>query len=326
MGVNLFFALSGFLITGILVDMLGTRHFFRIFYARRVLRIFPLYYGFLLVLLCLTNILRFSWGGWQYFYLTYTANLAFGWTKPLALSYFRIGHFWSLHVEEQFYLVWPLIVHQVKDGSKLIRICLVVCILALTLRIILVSTGATRAGNIYLPYSFTLCCCDNLFYGCVLSLLLRTKWRYRIQLCAPYIFAICALSVVAERIIHRGASWTHSFFMPTFGFSLIGIASAALIAMALTPTSFTHRCSGLVALRLLGKYSYGIYVFHYSVHGFLTEPLQHFFSKSLHLHVASIILSAIVVTCVSVLMAILSYHLYEIKFLKMKRYFRYTTA
>src|SRR5256885_369126 len=75
-GVNLFFALSGFLITRILLETLREQNFYTIFYSRRALRIFPLYYGFLLFLFILTLPLNFHWNGWQYFYLTYTANLA----------------------------------------------------------------------------------------------------------------------------------------------------------------------------------------------------------------------------------------------------------
>lgn len=322
-GVSLFFALSGFLITGILIDTLKARHFFRDFYARRALRIFPLYYGFLFALLFLTKLLHFSWNGWQYFYLTYTANLALWWTKPLLLAHFRVHHLWSLQVEEQFYLVYPLIIYRVKNCWKLIQIFLAACVVALALRIVLIATHATVVGEIYLPYSFTLCCCDNLLYGCSLSLLFRIGWRHKIQKWSAYIFVVCTLPVAAERILHHGAPWTGSFFMPTFGFTLIGIASASLIAMALSPATFTHRFFSLSVFRFFGKYSYGLYIIHYSVHGFLTSFLYRFCLRHTDSPLLSVLLSTGIVAGISLLTAILSYHLYEVRFLRLKRYFSY---
>jgi peptidoglycan/LPS O-acetylase OafA/YrhL len=325
-GVYLFFALSGFLITGILVDTLNTRHFFKIFYVRRVLRIFPLYYGFLVALLLLTEILHFSWGGWQYFYLTYTANLAFWSSSPPQLSHFKISHLWSLQVEEQFYLVWPLIVYRMKNRLKLIRLCLIACLVAFLLRVVLVGTHASVAGTIFLPYSFTLCCCDNLFYGCALSLLLRTEWWSKIQRWAPLALMTCTLLIAAERIARHGAPWGRSFFMPTLGFSLVGIGSASLIAVTLVPKSFAHRILVTPIFRLLGRYSYGLYIFHYSVYGFLAGPLRIYFFRHLHSRVVSVFLSTVIVTSFSLVAAFISYHLYEIHFLRLKKYFKYHRA
>ena len=84
-GVQLFFALSGYLITGNLLSTLAIPHFFKTFYARRTLRIFPLYYGVLLVLLVLTGTFGFHWDGKQYYFLTYTAMPALWATGSLDL-------------------------------------------------------------------------------------------------------------------------------------------------------------------------------------------------------------------------------------------------
>jgi peptidoglycan/LPS O-acetylase OafA/YrhL len=322
-GVYLFFALSGFLITGILVDTLEARHYFRVFYVRRALRIFPPYYGFIIVLLLLTKTLHFHWGGWQYFYLTYSANLAVWRSDPLFLSHFRIEHFWSLQVEEQFYFVWPLIVYRFRSRARLILICLMMCFFALILRVSLVSAHASSIGTNFLPYSLTLCCCDNLLYGCILALLIRTSWRKKMQRWAPFTFAACTVLVIMERIIHRGTPWTNGFFMPTLGFSLIGIGSASLIAMSLHPSTCAHRLFRLSIFRFLGRYSYGLYIFHYSVYGFLAAPLHNLFVQHLHSRVLGTLLSVGVVAVVSLLLALVSYHLYEIHFLRLKKYFSY---
>src|SRR5271156_4679340 len=110
-GVTLFFALSGFLITGILFDTLGSKRYFRTFFGRRVLRIFPLYYGVLLVLLLLTRPLHMDWHGQAYRLWTYTTNIPFthDWEENPS-PYVNLIHFWSLAVEEQFYLIWPLVI------------------------------------------------------------------------------------------------------------------------------------------------------------------------------------------------------------------------
>jgi peptidoglycan/LPS O-acetylase OafA/YrhL len=322
-GVNLFFALSGFLITGILVDTLDNPNFFRTFYARRILRIFPLYYGFLLILLLLTKPLNLSWGGWQYFYLTYTANLALWWDKPMLLSPFRIIHLWSLQVEEQFYLIWPLVIYFCRNRSKLIRYSLLMCLAAFAIRFMLVALKMTSTKYAYLPYSLTVCCCDNLLYGCILALLLRTSRREKVLSFAPILLLVCAVPLMIERLIYIGTPWMGTVFMPTIGFSLIGIGCASLIAMALQPLSFTGRMLISPTLRFFGRYSYGLYVLHYSVYGFLSLPLYQIFVRYIHIKALSGLLAAGTVLSISLLLAVLSYHLYEVHFLKLKKYFAY---
>jgi peptidoglycan/LPS O-acetylase OafA/YrhL len=321
-GVNLFFVLSGFLITGILLDTLHRPHFFKNFYFRRALRIFPLYYGVLIVLLLLTRPLHFVWSGWQYFYLTYTANLAIGYDHTLILPHFNINHFWSLQVEEQFYLVWPFLVFRAKRPQTIIRISLIACLAILLIRVVLVAL-LPHLHNMYLPYSPTFSCADNLLFGCCLCALLRTSARLRVLDLAPRVFAICMVILVCTGIYYGGLIWQTNFFIPTFGFTLVGIASAALVAMALRPGSKTQSLFGNKTLRLFGKYSYGLYVYHYSLDTMITPRIRvavdtHFHSKAL-----GVLAGAVVVLAATVLIAVLSYHFYEAPFLRLKRYFSY---
>jgi peptidoglycan/LPS O-acetylase OafA/YrhL len=318
-GVNLFFVLSGFLITGVLLDTLHIPHFFKTFYARRALRIFPLYYGFLILLLLLTQPLHFVWSGWQYYFLTYTANIAIWRTQPFILHYFNIDHFWSLQVEEQFYFIWPFLVFRLKRPQTLIRVSLLICLVILFIRVFLV---ASHFSNIYLPYSPTFSCADNLLYGCCLCAALRTSARQRILSLAPRVFAIGVAILFCAAILHHGLDWENNFFVPTLGFSIIGITCAALIAMTLRPASTAQHIFENSTMRFFGKYSYGIYVFHYSVM-VISPPIRQFVDDRFHSKVLGVIIAAGAVLVATILIALLSYHFYEAPFLKLKRYFSY---
>jgi peptidoglycan/LPS O-acetylase OafA/YrhL len=321
-GVNLFFALSGFLITGILLDTVTSPNFFTTFYARRTLRIFPLYYGVLLGLLLFTRPLHFVWNGWQYFFLTYTSNLVLWPHAPLMLQRISIDHFWSLQVEEQFYLFWPLILYRIRSLRSLIRLSIIACIAVLLIRVVLVA-GRPYLNNVYLPYSPTFSCVDNLLFGCCLCMLLRTSMRQQVLDFAPRIFALCVLALTGAAILNHGLDWKTSIFIPTLGFSLIGISGASLIAMSLRPGSSTKRLFNNPILRFFGKYSYGLYVFHYPLHCLLTRPVRVFIDAHLHAKVLGVIVAAIAVGTASILVALLSYHFFESPFLNLKKHFSY---
>lgn len=185
-GVQLFFVLSGFLITGILLDSKGQEHYFRNFYARRTLRIFPLYYGVLSVLLIALLVFRLGfpqvWAHkhlapllWSYqpWLWTYTANIQMAIHNKVM---FLVGHFWTLCVEEQFYLVWPLVVFAFSRKTVL-RICVALIAGALVIRLTLTGLGAGGGTNFVL----TPCQMDSLAAGALVATLIRlrggTQWR-----------------------------------------------------------------------------------------------------------------------------------------------------
>jgi peptidoglycan/LPS O-acetylase OafA/YrhL len=286
------------------------------------LRIFPLYYGVLLVLMALTPVLHFRWGQSLFYLATYTDNIAL-WTRTYAyLPHININHFWSLQVEEQFYLIWPLVVYKVRNRMRLVQIALVTCVIVLLIRICLVIFHA-HFTNQFLTMSPTFSCCDNLLYGCTLALLLRSEYRQRILDLAPKIFTICCLCLLPMAIVGHGLILFNSAAQQTFGVSLLGIGGSALIAMALRPASKTERLFDGSFLRFFGKYSYGLYVFHYTIDANLTSPLRDYFQQQTHSKVVALLGAALIVAGLSVVVALLSYHLYEIQFLKLKRFFSY---
>ena len=181
-GVDLFFVLSGFLITGILYDAKGQSHYFRNFYARRTLRIFPLYYGILVVELLILLVIKFGFPhAWLHLHNPQKLWAAMPWlwtyTTNIGQSFFHLhtvleGHFWSLAVEEQFYLVWPLLVFLL-PWHGLIKACAALVVTAFLVRAALAANASSFAA-----YSLTPCQFDALGLGALAALLVRDKARY----------------------------------------------------------------------------------------------------------------------------------------------------
>jgi peptidoglycan/LPS O-acetylase OafA/YrhL len=326
-GVDLFFVLSGFLITGILFDSLTDDGFFRKFYARRFLRIFPLYYGFLFLLLALTRPLHLAWNGMQWMLLTYLQNT--GLVTPLGRyelyfpthtpSLISLNHFWSLAVEEQFYLFWPLVVFLVRDRRRLIGVALGASILALILRILANWQGASP----FLIYSFTPFRMDSLLLGACLALLMRGESRTIVIRLARPVLVITLSVLFAYGIANHQFSGRDAGFIQTGGYTLIAIAGAALIAETFHERSLTQSIFRNRLMRFLGKYSYGIYVFHFPLDTLLTVLTRHFISNFVHSKAIAVVAGAFLIGGASILVAVISYTFYEYPLLKLKRYFEY---
>ena len=331
-GVDLFFVLSGFLITGILFDTLHDPHYFRSFYMRRFLRIFPLYYGFLLFLLILGHWepgLHFEWNGRQYVLLTYMQNTGvwFPVTDFHPGAWADLDHFWSLAVEEQFYLFWPLLVFLVRDRRRLIALALALSGIALLLRIALYLHGSSPL----LIFMLTPCRMDTLLLGGLVALVVRgdSGWIPR-RWMVPLVL-VTAVAIAAYTLWHLGGDMRDFFFGATFGYSVIALGCVAVLIAALESESVAHRMFGWSFLRSLGKYSYGIYVLHIFVaHGIATLT-DHLLGTSLRIwltpHFHSRPLAVLVEFCFNAaavfLAAYVSYNLYEVHFLRLKRYFGY---
>ena len=222
-GVDVFFVLSGFLITGILYDSRDQPHRVRNFYIRRTLRIFPLYYGLMALLLLSYPLFRWQWTWAWLVWPAYVGNFARGihpyvYGSPLemladfqplsgTIRGFRLylGHFWSLCVEEQFYLFWPWIVFWVRDRRKLIFICLACVVICPLMRV---------AGEQQLPqymldqevlYRWTPFRIDALLLGGLVALVRRGPLSQRMASAARALLPVL-LSIL---VIYRAyAMWS----------------------------------------------------------------------------------------------------------------------
>jgi len=330
-GVSLFFVLSGFLITGILYDTLHDKRFFRNFYARRSLRIFPIFYLILAVCAVLTPVLHYNvqWGHLSF--LFYLGNVLANWNWSLyelvspthpALS-INMGHFWSLFVEEQFYLIWPVVIFLVRDRVKLIRLSLAVILAVLALRIgmvLLLPIGtAEQFAFRMLPTR-----ADDLLIGALMALLLRGpaagSWLRR----AWYFFAggtagFCILA------LSRGYFGFQDPYNLTIGLTLISMASAGLIALCIQERTWAFRLLSIRPFRRIGKYSYGFYVYHVL---FNRARIAFFLFAVAYFH--SLVIGGLVyvLSCYLVVFAVaaLSYEFYEKRFLALKSHFQSSTA
>ena len=246
-GVDLFFALSGFLITGILLDSLDRPYFFRRFYWRRGLRIWPLYYTFLLAAY-LAHRRVFSGIGVAPFVFYYRNFLG-----PDRASDMYVGQFWSLCVEEQFYLVWPLVLYFTAKRLRMPLILFLMCT-AFFCRAYLFWRGVDGYVIYRLPY----CHMDVLLAGALVAVLTRHGMKEKIlrTLCfAGMLLGIAGLAVVETvspnvAIYPLGLTSTALLFGGVVGLCIRGVGCAVRTVLE-SPL-----------LEAISKRSYAMYVFH----------------------------------------------------------------
>jgi peptidoglycan/LPS O-acetylase OafA/YrhL len=325
LGVDLFFVLSGFLITGILYDARGQPRYFRNFYMRRVLRIFPLYYGVLAVVFLVVplspalretelGLLREhqAWA-WLYAVNIYLAR-AGGWV----LSY--IEHFWSLAVEEHFYLVWPFVVWGLARRPRaLMSVALGLAALSFGARVYASLSGLSLvATSVLTPFQL-----DALCLGGFLAVLVRQPGGEATarRLIRP-LAAVAGGALLAQFALLRLSDHGLELMRAVRG-GLFRVLFAALLlqavfapAAALSSRAFRSR-----VMRQLGKYSYGLYVYHHFLsYYFLTHGTEFVLAGRLGSHTAAVLLQAAFGIAVSYLVAWASYEHFESHFLKLKRF------
>jgi len=320
-GVQLFFVLSGYLISGILLDTRGSPGYYRAFFGRRVLRIFPLYYAVLLVCLVILPALGLAPERlladrehriWLWTYLI-------NWAEPLGCGVAAFPHFWSLAVEEQFYLVWPFVVRRTTP-RRLLQVAVVLVVLALAARVGFRLAGVGEGG----PYMFTICRMDALALGGAVAALLRipeyheraVRWRGRVSLVVSALFVLGLFAT-------RGYPRT-TFSGQTFGYTILAVTFAAVVLLVVLDHERGRGWVGAVfknaVLRSFGKYSYAIYLFHQPLNQMVGTPLLH----ELRPHGTGLVAGGLYVvagTAASYALALASYHGYEKHFLALKRYF-----
>jgi peptidoglycan/LPS O-acetylase OafA/YrhL len=326
-GVDLFFVLSGFLITGILYDGRNKPHYFRNFYMRRLLRIFPLYYGVLAFVFFLAPLIPLLRGptldylvenqAWAWLY---AVNIHVAKHGEWSLSY--INHFWSLAIEEHFYLFWPLVVFMLAGRPRL----LIAASLGLSLGAMVARlTGSFMGLSWFTTGALTPFRLDGLALGAFLAVMARQPGGLK-----QLVQALPRVTTVAGGLLALGVVWTR--LVSRQGLELVGamrpplllILLACLLIWALVAPerSAISRFFRSRSMVFLGTYSYGLYVYHHFISYYLTiNQTELELARWLGSHGAAVALQAALGASASLAVAYLSYELVEKRFLSLKHRF-----
>ncbi len=276
-GVDLFFVLSGFLITGILIDARGGRRYFTSFYARRTLRIFPLYY---LVLVLALGVLTHFPGPHKVLvgpyplppllpYWLYLTNFSIA---DRGLVHGLLDVSWSLAVEEQFYLVWAVVIWLCPP--RLVgALCAALIVTEPLARWYALERGVEPLSIYVLPW-FRL---DGLATGALLAWLLRRGHLPSLDRWAPFA-ALVGVGGFIAIAIKSGDSWWWQPLIQKVGFSLIALTGGAMLVSAVNRPAHAlwPRLLSAGWLRAFGKYSYCLYLTHLAVmramRGYVFDP------------------------------------------------------
>jgi peptidoglycan/LPS O-acetylase OafA/YrhL len=318
-GVDLFFVLSGFLITGILLNARGTPHFLKNFYVRRVLRILPLYY--LVVLGCIA-------AGWFVTHSKYQYGLAHCWwylfyLQNIGMTFWpdavgEPGHFWTLGVEEHFYLMWPLLI-VLCDERHLPRALLGLIAGSIACRLLLLSLG-------YDVVRFSPCRMDALSAGALLAVVVRRPelaetahqaCRWTLMVLGPILLVLYPLT-----------SGKALFAMQVVKFTLVAVGYTALLGATVGPGrwQWLERLFCLPTLRWCGKYSYAMYVFHPFLYGPIMTLMRSRMVLAQTNPAAFMAIEFLVLVAAVCFVSWASWHLFEKHFLKLKSRFEYAVS
>ncbi|HEY7300648.1 MAG TPA: acyltransferase [Xanthobacteraceae bacterium] len=327
-GVDLFFVLSGFLITGILYEARNDPHYFRNFYMRRLLRIFPLYYGVLALVFLVAPLFPIFRGptldylvdrqAWAWLY---GVNIYIALQGDWSFSY--LEHFWSLSIEEHFYLVWPLVVFLMASRPRaLIGLCLAISLAAVLARL----TASLIGLSWWTTYVLTPFRLDGLALGAFLAVMARRPGGFeRLLRGLPWVTAaactLVAVTFLWTRLIsHAGLEPVLQIRSATI---LILLGCLLLRGVGAPERSAISRLLSSRFMIFLGTYSYGLYVYHHFFSYYLTINRTEFeLAHWLGSHGAAVALQATLGISASLALAYLSYELFEKPFLVFKRVFR----
>jgi peptidoglycan/LPS O-acetylase OafA/YrhL len=317
LAMDIFFVLSGFLITDILIKTAGRTNYLKNFYVRRVLRVFPLYYLSLILFIWivphLTNALELGYfaehQGWFWTFLQNWVLIS----RP-AGGQNVLGHLWSMGVEEQFYLLWPLVFALVRNPKTLLW----------TMAAILIAFSAFRVwiwieqipGISYYQF-FLLTRIDGICIGCMVALMQKIDARFIGKHLALIVLAFAGFNFLFYYInLKHGDSIP---YLGLLGFSTFSMIFGLLVYEIVNREhSIFSKMLDIRFLKFLGRISYGTYIFHWPLYLLLVVFMPHFFTDSF----GHQLMVSLIATVLAFIVGHLSFRYFESYFLALKKHFK----
>lgn len=318
-GANLFFVLSGFLITNILLEAKKEKHSLWRFYGRRALRLFPVYFLLLTASLIFLNrvypqpLLETAnpqHPMWTWTFLSNIFVILTSWQSlPLPLQ-----HLWAIAIEVQFLAIWPLVMWLV-GPRKGLWACVAIILGSLSLRTVLVNNDMQTVAYLLLP-----CRLESFAWGALIPLL-KTETRYRrvLEKYSRQVIGGCAVVLAVLFLWRKGLHQSDAWAL-TLGFTALDIFFATCIYLC---TAFPRwvRFIGWAPLPWIGRHSYSLFLLHQPIcvwlitSGLLEANAPGFMNEYAIFKMLYYFLTSLAVT---MLAAYSVWHLYEKHFLKLK--------
>jgi peptidoglycan/LPS O-acetylase OafA/YrhL len=314
--VDLFFALSGFLITDILLKTAGRKDFLRNFYVRRILRIFPLYYLSLILFLYIV-----PWLHLHFDVKYYSDNQAWLWGYLQNWLFVvkaqdqtnSLNHFWTLAVEEQFYLLWPLVILLFRKPKYLLIFISTLFVIVPMLRL---WVWNKHFPGLHYFNLFTFTRIDSICIGCIIALMQRVNREFLKRFTLPLIIFFSAVNIIFY-LYNRH----HQFTFPHLalvGYSSIAVMFGLVVNAAISgKTKLINLVFNTRILKFFGKISYGFYIFHWPVY-LLLYPDLIVWMNGMAIGWLSEFVVSLLVSMAAIAISWLSFKYYESFFLKLK--------
>jgi peptidoglycan/LPS O-acetylase OafA/YrhL len=315
LAVPIFFILSGYLIGNILFETRNREGFFRVFYARRVVRVFPVYYLTLLAVAGFDAYRHFHLDSHFWSYFLFVQNL-----NPDYLHQYNPAvmlHYWSLAVEEQFYLLWPLVVWVFPERRKLI---------AVASFLILIIYGVRFAS----PYIFTASeqiryfsptRADAILMGVILALIKHKPIFERMKGWGKWL-AVPGILATVVWAFRKGYAWPESFHGELVMIPWINFTALAVVLAVMEESSWPCRVCSQRWICWFGKRSYSLYIFHYLYIRWFTGTFMPHLANHVP-HVFAHVVTNLLALALTIALATLSYHLIEKPTQKIKQAVKY---